>query len=393
MRSNNKNAASLSGGKSHGKALVVRLSGTTKIFINFYKFNKMNLTNQNLIVTKSLSFFIALFLSASLTYAQTTYSDLNTSGTGGNVNATYIGHYAGANTTANNNTFIGGHAGRQNTNGYSNVGLGVNAIRSNEGGFNNVGLGTFAGYSSLGNKNTYVGALAGYSNVSGSNNVFLGHRAGYYETGGSKLYIDNSNTSNPLIYGDFDNDDLTINGSLDVDATGNEEAIISLTATDNDTWDSQIQFKVGNTIRHRIVDHTEYDRLMLIPGVGDQQVHVSGELLVGAGNNWDTPAGYRLFVKEGILTEKVKVATYGSTDWADFVFEEDYDLNTTEDVEQFIKENKHLPNVPSAQEVNDNGVDMVEMDATLLRQIEELWLHVIELKKENEDLKKLITNK
>lgn len=100
-----------------------------------------------------------------------------------------------------------------------------------------------------------------------------------------------------------------------------------------------------------------------------------------------TPGDYKLYVEEGILTEKLLIATNGSMNWADYVFEEDYDLNTTEEVETFIKENKHLPNVPSAKEVSKNGVDMVEMDATLLRQIEELWLHVIELKKENDTLK------
>jgi len=104
----------------------------------------------------------------------------------------------------------------------------------------------------------------------------------------------------------------------------------------------------------------------------------------GYNNAINTPEGYRLYVTDGILTEKVRVATEGTTDWPDYVFGEDYDLNSMEKVESFIKENGHLPNVPSAAEVNENGVDVVEMDATLLRQIEELWLHVIDMKKENE---------
>ena len=99
---------------------------------------------------------------------------------------------------------------------------------------------------------------------------------------------------------------------------------------------------------------------------------------------------YKLYVEKGILTEKVIVATYNTTEWADYVFGEDYDRNTTAEVEAFIESNKHLPNVPSAEEVNKKGVNVVEMDAALLRQIEELWLHVIELKKENVELKKEI---
>jgi len=113
------------------------------------------------------------------------------------------------------------------------------------------------------------------------------------------------------------------------------------------------------------------------------EIKDDGKISIG---NVTTPGQYKLYVEEGILAEKVKVATDGLIDWADYVFEENYDLNSTKEVETFIKENKHLPNVPSAKEVNEKGVDMVEMDATLLRQIEELWLHVIELKKQNEAL-------
>lgn len=107
------------------------------------------------------------------------------------------------------------------------------------------------------------------------------------------------------------------------------------------------------------------------------------------GTSWvNIPENYSLYVEDGILTERLKVTQVDSTDWTDYVFKDDYDLKSTEEVEEFIKGNKHLPNVPSAQEVSKNGVDIVEMDATLLRQIEELWLHVIELKKENDTLKK-----
>jgi hypothetical protein len=56
--------------------------------------------------------------------------------------------------------------------------------------------------------------LAGYSTTTGTGNVFLGHKAGYNETGSDKLYIDSSDTSSPLIYGDFSADTITINGSF-----------------------------------------------------------------------------------------------------------------------------------------------------------------------------------
>jgi len=84
----------------------------------------------------------------------------------------------------------------------------------------------------------------------------------------------------------------------------------------------------------------------------------------------------------------------------DFVFEEDYELKPIEEVKSFIEKNNHLPNVPSAEEVNEKGVDLVEMDATLLQQIEELWLHTIKineqlqaLQKENDALKEALNSR
>ncbi len=74
--------------------------------------------------------------------------------------------------------------------------------------------------------------------------------------------------------------------------------------------------------------------------------------------------------------------------WADYVFDENYQLRPLTEVEKFIKENNHLPDVPSEAAVKSEGLDVGEMDAILLRKIEELTLYMIELKKENEQLKK-----
>ena len=69
---------------------------------------------------------------------------------------------------------------------------------------------------SSGANNLALGVGAGYNNISGSNNIFIGNGAGANETGSNFLYIDNSNTSTPLIKGDFENDTLTVNGSMTV---------------------------------------------------------------------------------------------------------------------------------------------------------------------------------
>ncbi|MDW3193124.1 MAG: hypothetical protein R8G66_12200 [Cytophagales bacterium] len=67
---------------------------------------------------------------------------------------------------------------------------------------------------------------------------------------------------------------------------------------------------------------------------------------------------------------------------ADFVFEEDYDLRSLEETEQFIKANKHLPEVPSAAEMAEEGLALKEMNILLLQKVEELTLHLIRMEKE-----------
>jgi hypothetical protein len=106
---------------------------------------------------------------------------------------------------------------------------------------------------------------------------------------------------------------------------------------------------------------------------------------VDCGANCDD---YRLFVTDGIKTEKVKVEVASTAGWADYVFEKGYNLQNLKEVEDYIKENKHLPNVPSAKEVVEDGVNLGEMDAILLRKIEELTLYIIDLEKKVEELKK-----
>ena len=91
---------------------------------------------------------------------------------------------------------------------------------------------------------------------------------------------------------------------------------------------------------------------------------------------------YSLFAKGGILTEEVRVSL--SSDWADFVFLEDYKLESLEKVEKYISENKHLKDVPSAEEVKQKGIELGEMNKILLMKIEELTLYVIEINKKLE---------
>jgi hypothetical protein len=95
-----------------------------------------------------------------------------------------------------------------------------------------------------------------------------------------------------------------------------------------------------------------------------------------------------LNVLGGILTDSIRVALSGS--WSDYVFADDYQLKTPGELASFIKTNKHLPNVPSAKEVANNGVDLVEMNAKLLEKIEELTLYMLQQQKQINELRDLV---
>lgn len=105
--------------------------------------------------------------------------------------------------------------------------------------------------------------------------------------------------------------------------------------------------------------------------------HILKDGQVGVGTS--TVGTHRLAVEGSIGAREVKVEASG---WSDFVFAPDYDLKSLEEVETFIFTNQHLPGIPSAAEVKDQGTLLGEMSAKLLEKIEELTLYLIEQKKQ-----------
>ena len=111
--------------------------------------------------------------------------------------------------------------------------------------------------------------------------------------------------------------------------------------------------------------------------------HVNGSQLIGS-NSSRIATGYQLSVDGKIMAEEVTVQN--STTWPDYVFDEAYKLMPLEEVEQNILKYKHLPNIPSAAEVKQNGIVLGEMNRKLMEKVEELTLYIIELNKKNEVL-------
>ena len=95
----------------------------------------------------------------------------------------------------------------------------------------------------------------------------------------------------------------------------------------------------------------------------------------------------KLTVKGKIHTQEVKVDMAGPL-VPDYVFANEYKLQSLQQVEAFIKQNKHLPEIPSAKEIETNGLHLAEMNMKLLQKIEELTLYLIQQQAEIEELKK-----
>lgn len=133
---------------------------------------------------------------------------------GGHANI-FLGPWAGQESISGHyNISIGYAAGAYNISGNSNVSIGNFSGLSNDSGVNNVYIGTYSGRDVIsGQNNVYLGTAAGRTCTNGSFNIFLGYEAGMYETASNRLIISNSNTSSPLIYGEFDTKRLIINGN------------------------------------------------------------------------------------------------------------------------------------------------------------------------------------
>jgi hypothetical protein len=261
------------------------------------------------------------------------YQTLRDNETGCNNTAVGFGALLNNTIGLSNNAF-GSNCLQQNTTGVNNCGFGFFALINNTTGVYNCALGAYTLVNNItGNRNIGIGNNAGLNNTSGSSNIYIGRNAGpsIATAESNKLYIANSSTTQPTVYGDFSANFVSIGNNITL---AKRDAIA-------------------------------------------------------------TAGSYGLLVEKGILTEKLKVATISSADWADYVFESSYKLMALEEVEKFVKANKHLPNVPSADEMSKNGLDVVTSDSKLLEKIEELTLYMIEmnkeikaLKKENEQLKK-----
>lgn len=272
------------------------------------------------------------------------------------------------------NTAFGTNSMSQLISGNENTSIGVNSMgkANNAGGnvsFGNNSMEGLGGY----NENVAIGFMSfrrefGQSSESVSYNTVIGSRAlAYLRTGQNNIAIGYSSIK-PIVSGD-NNVSIGANTGLNL-ITGNGNILIG-NNTSTSSSNSNNELNIGNWIYGK-----------------------GGTIGIGTSNvNCSNCTGYKLFVKEGIKTEKIKVEFADMNGWADYVFEKDYPLMSIKEVKNFIEKNKHLPEVPTAEDVMKNGLELKEFNTLLLKKIEELTLHIIylheKLEEQNDKMDKL----
>ncbi len=213
-----------------------------------------------------------------------------------------------------------------------------------------------------------------------ANDIFRFRIRGFNPTNTAKI-LEVSNTATTLF--SVNNQGYSeLNGQLAIGSTNNATKL-SIVAVANNTRLLELK-RLNNVIL--TVDEVG---LMNLKG----RIELTGNMEITTSSN--TP----LIIKNssikilqldnnGLLhARRIKVDT---DTWADFVFEKNYKLMPLNELQSYINENKHLPNVPSENEVVENGVDLVEMNKILLQKVEELTLYLLQQQKEIDKLKEKV---
>ena len=147
-------------------------------------------------------------------------------------------------------------------------------------------------------------------------------------------------------------------------------------------WGEDYQYIYGDKTKNLLV----FGMKSIDSIKGTDQFFMSDKGL-GIGCIPQNPA-YKLTVNGVITCKGMKVQAPKDVNWwPDFVFDHNYKLKPLNEVESYIFKNKHLPDVPSCEDIKENGIDLNEMFKIQMKKIEELTLYMIQLQKENEILR------
>lgn len=285
-----------------------------------------------------------------------------------------------ANTIGLNNTANGSHALYSNTTGSFNTANGSGVLIVNISGSNNTANGAAALYSNTtGNNNTANGVQVLNANTTGNNNTASGRLALNANT------IGNNNSADGMqaLYANTTGNNNTASGTyaLRYNTTGNNN-----TACGYNTG-SGITIGSANTIIGANVMGLPAElsnTIILADGNGNQRLYINNMGNVGIGT---TKPQSTLAVNGTITAKQVKVTLTG---WPDYVFDKDYHLMHLDSLSSFVHQHKHLPEIPTVKDIENNGIDVGINQALLLKKIEELTLYIIEQHKQIAEQKERI---
>ncbi|MDH6252882.1 hypothetical protein M2347_002609 [Chryseobacterium sp. H1D6B] len=344
-------------GTTDSQSLVFKTNNTEKMKITpSGRFVLFNVTAPGYVWDKNL-FFGGGVDSTSGLYNTVFGMGSFTQNTGGNSNTALGGNAMSIMTSGNDNVAVGQNSMQSTVTASFNTAVGMNSLSSFQNGAGNVGLGNSAmGSGNLtGDSNVAVGTSALRYLNSGSSNVVLGSEAfRAIKTGSNNINVGFSNAK--------------------FITSGSNNIFIGSNITPYNTTSPNNELNIGNWIvgNNGTIGIGTFTNQLPADGVSQDGIK------------------YKLFVKDGIRTERVKVDIAAGNGWADYVFEKDYKLMPLTELSQFINKNGHLPEVPTTKEAIENGIELKQMNILLLKKIEELTLYTIEQQKRIEALEKKV---
>ncbi len=321
--------------------------------------------------------------------------------TNGATNDIAIGHKAlYSNINGCGNIALGYQTLYSNDSGHENTALGYKSMHQRKHGSHNTAVGSHAlqGINSSGNKNTALGTYSLYTISTGSENIAIGYKTGENLTTGIRnnaigaySYFSNSSSYNTIIgyrTASYGNNNIIIGKKIalpqGVSNAMNIGGVLFGIGFQSGLPESPLETPVNGKIGINVVNPMA---TLDVAGTANisSNFYVGGNIGIGTKN-----PDQKLTVKGKIHAEEILVDT--QIPFPDYVFNSDYQLMPLKEVEQFVKNNHHLPQIPTAGEVLDKGLNLGEMQTKLLQKIEELTLYVIQQQKEIEELKNKIQN-
>jgi hypothetical protein len=376
------NAGTLNGGIANtliGVVAGLRTTGNENTYLGYYAGYSLS-GNQNVAIGVNAGFGGGLG------------SDLERSKGSYNIYVGASAGYKGYTNNSNHNVLIGDSAGYNNI-VPGNVMLGSKAGYTNQTGQKSTFLGYQSGFNAVADSNTFVGYQAGYTTTTGTGNTFFGTASGKgNSTGNHNTFVGNgagpgsANTDDNVYIGY--NTGNHANGSRNTFLGANADAIAQ-NLHNATAIGAGAQVAVSNAVslgkdaNVGIGTSAPTTRLEVNSGTDHESGVRLSRMTADSPTQLTTTEKVLTVNKTGqlILAQAGRFSVKTEADWSDKVFAADYKLKSLHEVAHYIHQYKHLPGVPSAEEVVKQGVNIGKMQATLLEKVEELTLYSIQLKK------------